>query len=301
MTKTQIKGKNLELVVGNWHNALKKIKDRRGKVARMSEFIKIINNKEFEDEDNINIYGAYSTAGLDYAQNCPVLLLRKNSKLLQLENAEKAVQLGRDNKEYSITQEVYNAHLRIAEKSAKKAPEERNILILPKREDFNITLPDYFDILRFLAESPEEAEKYFERFLKKGIDYIGFNLKKEDYVDKRESPFTDQLWLDWRKGVVNWVDKLPKGSNFGDYFGGWKGHNQIGVFAIFQKSGESKQEIFSIYDPLSEEMKRCYQMHKLEEGMRARMKIRESDYGLITKYLLIENAARWEEYTAQYF
>lgn len=113
----------------------------------------------------------------------PVLLLKRNEELLQLDNAKRAVQYHQNNKEYPIAQDTYKQHFEQAEEETKKDIEERNILILPERNTFSITAQDYFDILRFLAENPKEAEKYLKRVSEKEINAITFYLRSKDYVD----------------------------------------------------------------------------------------------------------------------
>ena len=232
MVETQAKQKEkAEITIANWYNALKQIYERKGEVGTMAEFIRARNSAPFEDR--VWQYGANTKAGLDYAKNNPVLLLRENSELLNLENAERAVQLYRKDKEYSITQGIYNSHLSKAEKESKKAPEKRSILILPGRDNFSITSQSHFDVLRFLAESPKEAEKYLERLSEKGIKEIKVILRNKNYVDNQDSPFTDQLWL----------RRLDDRSDLGGLRG--LGNSYGGVIGVRQVSGEASTQKIS--------------------------------------------------------
>ena len=250
MTKQESKKEQYEFVIANWYNALKQIKDRNGRVGRMSEFIKARNLAPFED--NIWKYGAYSTAGLDYAQENPILLTRENSELLELENAKKAVQLHKNNKEYPITQEAYNSHLKQAEKESKKAPEKRSILILPERANFDINSQNHFDVLRFSAEDPKEAEKYLGRLSEKDIEEISFNLRDKEYVDEQESPFQDQLWLR-RLGFRSYLGGVDRSLDYG----------RSRVFRVFGKTGEASSKKIS---PCS--AKEALKMYKIVEEIR---------------------------------
>ena len=120
-----------ELVTGNWYNILLQARERKGRVGRASDLIRAKNSLPFEHEFWQN--GAYVSTTLDHAQENPVLLIKDNSDLLKLKNAEKAVQLHSQGEEVYITKTKYNAHLKQAEKEAKKAPEKRGIFIFPER------------------------------------------------------------------------------------------------------------------------------------------------------------------------
>lgn len=255
-TQTKTYQEKAEIVIANWYNALNQIKARNGRVGRMSEFIRARNDAGFED--NIWQYGAYSTAGLDYAPKNPVLLLKTNSELLQLENAEKAAQLHRANKEYPITQDTYDLHLKQAEAESKKAPEDRNVLILPQRENFKISSQKYFDVLRFLAEDPKQAEKYLERLSEGDINGIYFYLRDKNYVDKQESLFTDQLWL---HRLVDWSGLV------GNYW--CLGYDVDGVLGVFEKTGEASQKkIERSSQKLPYSTKEALKMHKIVQEIR---------------------------------
>ena len=243
-----------EFVIANWYNALKQIKDRNGRVGRMSEFIKARNSAPFKD--NIWQCGVYSTAGVNYSRKNPILLTRENSELLQLDNAEKAVQLHRNNKEYPITQEKYNFYFKQAELESKEAPEKRSILILPGRANFDINSQNHFNVLRFLSEDPEEAEKYLGRLSEKDIEKITFYLRDKDYVDKQESPFQNQLWL----------------HRLGDRFGERSGlfgvlrildYNDNRVFGAFEKTGETNSKKIERHSP-----KQLNEYLKIAHGVR---------------------------------
>ena len=241
MVETQAKQKEkAEITIANWYNALKQIYERKGEVGTMAEFIRARNSAPFEDR--VWQYGANTKAGLDYAKNNPVLLLRENSELLNLENAERAVQLYRKDKEYSITQGIYNSHLSKAEKESKKAPEKRSILILPGRDNFSITSQSHFDVLRFLAESPKEAEKYLERLSEKGIKEIKVILRNKNYVDNQDSPFTDQLWLHRLddRSYLSGSNRYLDGSNDGVI-----GVRQVSGEASTQKISRKESELYT--------------------------------------------------------
>ncbi len=229
-TQTKTYQEKAEIVLANWYNALKQIKDKNGRVGKMSDFIRARNQAPFED--NVWQYGAYTTAGLNSAPKNPVLLLRKNTELLQLENAKRAVQLHRNDKECPITQDTYNRHLKQAEKEAKakKSPEKRNILILPERDNFSINSEVHFDILRFLAEDPKQAEKYLGRLSEKDINEIDFYLRNKDYVDRQESPFQDQLLLHWVHSRSSLFGDRDLVSDYG------------GVFGVFEKTGKASSK-----------------------------------------------------------
>jgi len=228
-TQTYQGKEKAEIVIANWYDALKQIKDRKGRVGRMSELISARNDAEFNE--TVWLYGAYTKAGLDYAQNNPVLLLRENSELLQLDNAKKAVQLHRNGKAYPLTQEAYDSHLKQAEKEAKSksAPEKRSILILPERETFSINSQNYFDFLRFLAEDPKQAEKYLERLSEKDINQVEFYLRNKSYVGQQEAPFQDQLWAHSLGGMSSF-----SGGKVLDSDGNWL----LGVFSIGEASSK---------------------------------------------------------------
>ena len=247
-----------KIIIANWYNALKQIKDRNGRVGRMSEFMRARNQAPFEDD--VWQCGAYASTTLDYAKDNHVLLVKEGPELLQLENAERAVQLHRDNKEYPITQDTYNSHLKQAEKESKtkKAPEKRSILILPERENFTISSENHFDVLRFLAEDPNQAEKYLRRLSEKDINKITFYLRNKNYVDKQEVPFQDQLWL----------HSLDSGSGLFGY-GRYLNYDYVRVFGVFKKTGEaSSQKIEGSKQKLPYSSKEAIEMYKLVEKIR---------------------------------
>jgi len=190
--KSQVaKQEKLELVQGNWYNILKKISERKGRVAAMADLIKAKNSLQFEE---LWQNGAYVSTTLDYSPENPVILIADNSDLLNLKNAKKAVEAHSSGQELYTTQAKYDAHLKQAEKESKKSPEDRSLFILPKRDTFNITSQNYFDVLRFLAQDPKQAEKYLNKLSEKGIDSLRFYLVDKDYVDKQSAPFERQLW-----------------------------------------------------------------------------------------------------------
>ena len=207
--KSQVaKQEKLELVQGNWYNILKKISERKGRVAAMADLIKAKNSLQFEE---LWQNGAYVSTTLDYSPENPVILIADNSDLLNLKNAKKAVEAHSSGQELYTTQAKYDAHLKQAEKESKKSPEDRSLFILPKRDTFNITSQNYFDVLRFLAQDPKQAEKYLNKLSEKGIDSLRFYLVDKDYVDKQSAPFERQLWsrrLDGRSELFGYFRYL---------------------------------------------------------------------------------------------
>ncbi len=248
--QTQSKPDKYETIIANWYDSLRQIKKRNGRVAKMGELIKERNESLFDDNarqhgvyTNVLQYGVYTTAGLDYAPQNPVLLLRENSALLQSDNAEKAVQLHRNDKEYPISQDTYNSHLRQAEKEAENVPEERNILILPERDAFSINSQNHFDVLRFLAEDPTQAEKYLGKLGEKGINQINFYLRNKEYVDKQETPLTDQLWVHGVGGGFDFIG-YHNCLNFAN-------HLVLGAFPIDKASPKTAKKMYKIVQEIS--------------------------------------------------
>jgi len=242
--------------IGNWHYALIKIQEKRGRVGRTSEFISARNNAEFKD--NVWRYSAYLTAGLNFAPKNSVLLLRENSELLQLENAAEAVQLHKNNKEYPIAQDTYNSHLNQAEKESKNPPENRNILILPERVNFSINSQNHFDILRFLAEDPKQAEKYLGRLSGNKLNKINFYLRNKNYVDEQESPFQDQLCLH-RFDYGSCLDGKDK--NLGSDI------RVFGMFPIDKASSKKSREASKMYEIVQEIRKGNISISDLESKL----------------------------------
>lgn len=182
-----------DFVKRNWYKALKRIKKIDGRVGRPSHLIYLRNRSFFSDR--FWQHGGYTSTTLDYFEDNPILLLRDNSELLQLANAKKAVKTYKKGREYDITKEEYKKHLSQAEKEAKKNPENKSIFILPEREPLFINLRDNFDLLRFLSEDSDEAERYMRRLANEKINDILFNVIDKDKVDDYGEPFQSQLWL----------------------------------------------------------------------------------------------------------
>jgi len=138
-------------------------------------------------------YGTWTTVGFQSIKE-ELPLLRLNSRLLNPKLARQAVEANRDNKYFSTqSTKEYEQSLTQAEKEKDREPWKKQILVLPSRDNFDITPEENFEVLQFLARNPKLAEDYFKFH---GSHPITTYLVDKNTVDAQDGTLETQLWFD---------------------------------------------------------------------------------------------------------
>jgi len=167
-------------------------------------------------------YGTFTTAGLEYVKG-EKPILRLDSRLLNPELAKQAAEANRNGIYFSTKNtKEYEESLKQAEQDKNKDPKERNVIILPSREVFDISLTENSEVLECLLK--DQAKAYSE--IKKVLTF--YPVSKET-IDEQNGTLLTQLWfysVAYRSGLVG--DNRDLGYGYG----------ARGV----QKSGEATQK-----------------------------------------------------------
>ena len=146
--------------------------------------------------NSLSRYGSYTGAGFLHLKN-EAYLLALNSPLLDLELASQAVEVNRAGKYFSTGKDFYDKYKEIAEIEKNKEPENRSVLILSERKNYEIPTNRFNEneLTKFLFK--DQAENY-GNFLSedktKRIDKMPVWLVNEGDVDIREETVLTQLW-----------------------------------------------------------------------------------------------------------
>ena len=138
--------------------------------------------------------GSYTREGFLYLKNEPVLLAL-DSPLLDLELAEKAVEENRKGNYFSTDKEVYGKYREQAEKEKNNSPLNRKVLILNKRENYEVPTNKFNkdELTLFLFKDQAESYGIFLRYNK--INKMPVWLVDKNYVDSKKETTLTQLWL----------------------------------------------------------------------------------------------------------
>ena len=170
--------------------------------------------------------GSYTREGFLYLKDEPILLAL-NSPLLDLELARQAVEANKKGNYFLSDSKIYIEQKEIAENDKSKKPEQRSVLILPKRENYNIPITAFNEDELTLFLFKDKAEDYGMFLRENKINEIPVLLVDKNYVDSQEQSVLTQLWLrglDGRSGL----DGYDRGL---DYSGRVRG--------VFEKAGEA--------------------------------------------------------------
>ena len=206
-----------------FNEALESLKEEKADIISSRE-LAYARVKEGRNSSLSN-YGCYTREGFLYLKNEPVLLAL-DSPLLDLELAEKAVEANKKGKYFSTNKEVYKKYREQAEKEKKENPENRKVLVLPERKNYEIPINSFNnnDLIRFLFK--DQAENYGKFLIENKIKEIPVWLVNKNYIGSQEGTALIQLWL---HHLGNWsgVD----GGRSLDY--------SIRVRGVFGKPGEA--------------------------------------------------------------
>ncbi len=149
-------------------------------------------------------WGSYTREGFLYRKNEPVLLAL-DSPLLNIKLARQAVKSNRNGDYFSTNKEIYEEYRNRSEEDKNKNPEERTVLILPKRENYEIPTSQLNEdeLTRFLFK--DQAESYRDFLQTKKINEIPVWLCDKIYIDNQEGSILTQLWLrsfDYESGLI---------------------------------------------------------------------------------------------------
>src|SRR3989338_7130359 len=135
-------------VAGDFYNELQALRQGRAKLIspRNEAYARI----ETAGKEAIGkTYGTRTTAGLEYAKG-QLPLFRLNSRLMNQELAKMAVEANSAGRYFSTeSTREYKESLKQAEKDKSKAPAERNVIVLPSRDNFSVTSQKNFEVLEF--------------------------------------------------------------------------------------------------------------------------------------------------------
>ena len=184
-------------------------------------------------EDIGKSYGTWTTTGFQSIKE-ELPLLRLNSRLLNPKLARQAVEANRDNKYFSTqSTKEYEQSLTQAEKEKDREPWKKQILVLPSRDNFDITPEENFEVLQFLARNPKLAEDYFKFH---GSHPITTYLVDKNTVDAQDGTLETQLWF----------GRLDYGSGFSGGGGLYYDNNARGVLKSSAKPTRA-EELSSIH------------------------------------------------------
>lgn len=139
-------------------------------------------------------YGTWIAYGNEYIKG-KLPILRANSRLLNLGLVKKAVEANRKGNYFSTNNnEFYEKSLKEANSEKNKDYAERNIILLPSKDNFTISQKENWNVAQFIFR--DKAEEYF-RFIrdKYNIDEITFYTVDKDVVDNQKGTLLTQLWL----------------------------------------------------------------------------------------------------------
>jgi hypothetical protein len=197
--------------------------------------------------------GTWTTAGFEYAKE-NLVLLRLQSRLMDLQLAKQAVEANRQSKYFSSDAQFYEESAKQAEKDKSEEPRKRKVLILPSRTTFQITPKKNMEVLEFLLRDSKLAKKYFEF---NGSNPITTYLIDPNTVDAKNGTLMTQLWL---YGLVVGSRSCLLGS--GMYLDGGDG-----VRGVLPLTGEASSQKNSVYN-LPYNKKQIDKYAQLVQGVR---------------------------------
>lgn len=151
--------------------------------------------KKYAFDYDIDIFtlkyvGTWTCFGIEHAHG-RFPILRKNSRLLNLELAVKAVEANRSGKYFCTkTTEEYEESLEQAKKDECKEPFEREAIVLPSRDVFYVGLYQNSDLMKFLLG--DMCEIYY-RFC--GDKDIPLTTVEKEIVDNQNGTLITPLWF----------------------------------------------------------------------------------------------------------
>lgn len=180
---------------GDFYSDLQQIQEAKaGLISPRDETYARLMTKE---KENIGKeYGTWTCAGFEYAKGQSPIF-RLNSRLTEPEKAKLLVKVNRQGK-YFHTESTreYEESLRQAEEDKDKEPVERNVIVLPSRDNFIMSDKENWEIYQAILK--EQAKPYFEL-----NGPIPFYLVDKDVVDSQNGTILTPLWfssLDYRSG-----------------------------------------------------------------------------------------------------
>ncbi len=142
-------------------------------------------------KSSLSNLGSYIKEGILYTPKQNPLLLPTSSIIY---NAQEATQAHRNRKEFYSSQDIVAEALNEAEEDRKKNPQERRILILPKRETYTVPTKSFGDDEATLWLFKDQARVYGEFLYENKIHEMPIWLVDKKYADNKE-PFERQLLL----------------------------------------------------------------------------------------------------------
>lgn len=173
---------------GNFYKNLKEIKNQNYKLTTLEQFAYLRNQADFKDE--IWERGSYTSAGVIYSPNQgenPIMV--KESPLLDLNRAKKAVESHRNAKHIHTTKQEYEHYKQIAKQEESKLLEERTALILPFDENTEISTDS--NVFKFAFG--KEAKQYANKLKQKNTSQITVYLQSKKNTPDEYS--INQFWL----------------------------------------------------------------------------------------------------------
>jgi hypothetical protein len=134
-------------------------------------------------------YGTWTTAGFEYIKG-ELPILRLNSRLLNPNLAKQAVEANINGNYFSTdSTKEYELSLKQAQKDKNKDPIERNVIILPSRNNFRISGKENREISEAILK--DQAEPYFEL----NNSPITVYPVSSETVDNQNGTILTQLWF----------------------------------------------------------------------------------------------------------
>ncbi len=177
-------------------------------------------------KSSLSSNGSYTGEGFLYLKNEPVLL-DLNSPLLDLELARQAVEKNRKGKYFLADSKIYREQREIAEDDKSKEPKKRKVLIIPKRESYEIPTTAFNEDELTLFLFKDQAEDYGMFLRENKVSETSVFLFDKNYIDSQEESILTQLWL---RDLV--LRSVLNGSNRNLSY-------NDGVRGVFEKAGEA--------------------------------------------------------------
>ena len=175
-----------------FNKALESLREQKTKVISSRE-LAYARIKEGGDSSLFN-YGSYTREGFLYLKNEPVLVAL-NSPLLDLQLAEQAFEASRKENYFLTDKKVYEQYKEQAEQDKNKILQERKVLILPKRENYEIPTNKFNENELTLFLFKDQAENYGNFLRENEISEMPVWLLDKNYVNSKEGSILTQLWL----------------------------------------------------------------------------------------------------------
>lgn len=163
-----------------------------GKIERLVYISEITDGRlALPKNHSLNQDGSYTAHGISYVKGAQPLFVRDGILANDLELAKNATQANRDRKYFTTEgKDNYESSLAIAGEDKGKSPIERRVLILPSRNNFQMSMTENAET--FEGVLGNSREKYLQHADRKNIM---FYLVNPSTVDSQDGELLTQAWF----------------------------------------------------------------------------------------------------------